>query len=42
MQACVQLIRRLVTSIFLLTRAARPRFVLKTIILLVVEYGSTS
>jgi len=42
LQACVELTRRLLTSISsLLTAAARPRAVLKTIILFVTEYGST-
>jgi hypothetical protein len=41
-QACVELTRRLLTSISPLpTRAARPQAVLKTIILFVAEYGST-
>jgi hypothetical protein len=42
LQACVELTRRLVASIsFLPTGAARPRAVLKTVILFVAEYGST-
>jgi hypothetical protein len=41
-QACVELTRRLLTSIpSLPTGAARPRAVLKTVILFVAEYGST-
>ena len=41
-QACVELTRRLLTSISSLpTGAARPRAVLKTVILFVAEYGST-
>ena len=41
-QACVELTRRLLTSISSLpTGAARPRAALKTIILFVAEYGST-
>ena len=41
-QACVELTRRLLTAISTLpTGAARPRCVLKTIILFVAEYGST-
>jgi hypothetical protein len=40
--ACVELTRRLLTSISSLpTGAARPRAVLKTVILFVAEYGST-
>ena len=40
--ACVELTRRLLTSIsFLHKRAAHPRAVLKTVILFVAEYGST-
>jgi len=42
LQACVELTRRLLTSISSLpTGAARPRAVLKTVILFVAEYGST-
>jgi hypothetical protein len=42
LQACVELTRRLLTSLSsLLTGAARPRAVLKTVILFVAEYGST-
>jgi hypothetical protein len=42
LQACVELTRRLLTSIsFLPNGAARPRAVLKTVILFVAEYGST-
>jgi len=42
LQACVELTRRLLTSIpFLPPGAARPRAVLKTVILFVAEYGST-
>jgi hypothetical protein len=41
-QACVELTRRLLTSVSSLpTGAARPRAVLKTVILFVAEYGST-
>jgi hypothetical protein len=41
-QACVELTHRLLTSISSLpTGAARPRAVLKTVILFVAEYGST-
>ena len=41
-QACVELTRRLLTSICSLpTGAAHPRAVLKTVILFVAEYGST-
>jgi len=41
LQACVELTRRLLTSIFSLpTGTARPRDVLKTVILFVAEYGS--
>ena len=41
-QACVELTRRLLTSISSLpTGAARPRAVLKTVILFVAEYGRT-
>jgi hypothetical protein len=41
-QACVDLTRRFLTSISSLpTGAARPRAVLKTVILFVAEYGST-
>jgi hypothetical protein len=41
-QACVELNRRLLTSISSLpTGAARPRANLKTVILFVAEYGST-
>ena len=41
-QACVDLTRRLLTSISSLpTGAARPRSVLKNVILFVAEYGST-
>jgi hypothetical protein len=41
-QACVELTRRLLTSISSLpTGAVRPRAVLKTVILFVAEYGST-
>ena len=41
-QACVELTRWLLTSISSLpTGAARPRAVLKTVILFVAEYGST-
>jgi hypothetical protein len=40
-QACVELTRRILTSISSLpTGAARPRAVLKTVILFVAEYGS--
>ena len=40
-QACVELTRRLLTSISSLpTGATRPRTVLKTVILFVAEYGS--
>jgi hypothetical protein len=42
LQACVELTRRLITSISSLpTGAAHPRAVLKTVILFVAEYGST-
>ena len=42
LHACVELTRRLLTSISSLpTGAARPRAVLKTVILFVAEYGST-
>jgi hypothetical protein len=42
LQACVELNRRLLTSISSLpTGVARPRAVLKTVILFVAEYGST-
>jgi hypothetical protein len=41
LHACVELTRRLLTSISLLTGAVRPRAVLKTVILSVAEYGST-
>ena len=42
LQACVELTRRLLTSISSLpTGAASPRAVLKTVILSVAEYGST-
>jgi len=42
LQACVELTRRLLTSFSSLpSRAARPRAVLKTVILFVAEYGST-
>ena len=42
LQACLELTRRLLTSIFSHpTEAARPRAVLKTVILFVAEYGST-
>ena len=42
LHACVKLTRRLLTSISSLpTGAARPRAVLKTVILFVAEYGST-
>jgi hypothetical protein len=42
LQACVELTRRLLTSISSLpTGAARPRAVLTTVILFVAEYGST-
>jgi hypothetical protein len=42
LQACVELTRRLLTSISSLpTGAARPRAFLKTVILFVAEYGST-
>ena len=42
LQACVELARRLLTSISLLpTGTARPRAILKTVILFVAEYGST-
>jgi hypothetical protein len=41
-QACVQLTRRLLTSISSLPQeAARPRAALKTVILFVTEYSST-
>jgi predicted metallopeptidase len=41
-EACVELTRRQLTSIpSLLTGAARPRAVLKTVIFFVAEYGST-
>jgi hypothetical protein len=40
--ACVELTRRLLTSFsYLPAGAARPRAVLKTVILFVAEYGST-
>jgi hypothetical protein len=42
LQACVELTRRLLTALSTLpTGAARPRSVLKTVILFVAEYGST-
>jgi hypothetical protein len=42
LQACVELTRRLLTSISSLpTRAARPRAVVKNVILFLVEYRST-
>jgi len=42
LSACVELIRRLLKSIsFFPTGAARPRAVLKTVIIFVVKYGST-
>jgi hypothetical protein len=42
LETCVDLTRRLLTSISSLPKgAARPRAVLKTVILLVAEYGST-
>ena len=41
LQACVELTRRLLTSFSLPSGAARPRAVLKTVILFVAEYGST-
>ena len=42
LQACVELTRRLLTSISSLpTGTVRPRAVLKTVILFVAEYGST-
>jgi hypothetical protein len=42
LEACVELIRRLLTSISSLPKgAASPRVVLKTAIILVAEYGST-
>ena len=41
LQACVELTRRLLTSISLPTGADRPRSVLKTVIMFVGEYGST-
>ena len=42
LQACVELTRRLLTSFSSLpTGTARPRAVLKTVILFVAEYGST-
>jgi len=42
LQACVELTRRLLTSFSSLpTRTARPRAVLKTVILFVAVYGST-
>ena len=42
LDACVELTRRLLTSISSLPKgAARPRAVLKTVILFVAEYGST-
>jgi hypothetical protein len=42
LQTCVELTRRFLTSISSLpTGAARPRAVLKTVILFVAEYGST-
>ena len=42
LQACVELTYRLITSIFYLpTGTARPRAVLKTVIIFVAEYGST-
>ena len=41
LQACVELTRRLLTSSSLPSGAARPRAVLKTVILFVAEYGST-
>jgi hypothetical protein len=40
-QACVELTRRLLTSVSLPTGAAHPRAVLKTVILFVAVYGST-
>jgi hypothetical protein len=43
LQACVELIRLLLTSIFSLpSGAARPRDILKTVILFVAEYGRMS
>ena len=43
LQACVELTRRLLTSISSLpTGTARPRAVLKTVVLFVAEYGSTT
>jgi hypothetical protein len=42
LQECVELTRRLLTSIpSLPSRVARPRAILKTVILFVAEYGST-
>ena len=42
LEACVELTRRVLTSISSLPKgAARPRAVLKTVILFVAEYGST-
>jgi hypothetical protein len=41
LEACVELTRWLLTSISLPTGVARPRAVLKTVILFVAEYGST-
>jgi len=42
LQACVELTRQLLTSISSLpTGTARPRAVLKTVILFMAEYGST-
>ena len=42
LHVCMEMTRRLLTSISTLpTGAARPRAVLKTVILLVAEYGST-
>ena len=42
LDSCVELIRRLLTSIPSLPKgAARPRAILKTVILFMAEYGST-
>ena len=41
LQACVEPTRRLLTSISLPTGTARPRALLKTVILFEAEYGST-
>jgi hypothetical protein len=43
LKACVELIRRLLTSVTTLpTGPARPRAVFKIVILFIVEYGSTA